>query len=401
MVDLKPKYYENFSCIGSRCTDTCCQGWQVNVDQKCHNKYLKLKSKVNYKNLDSFLIKDQNPTPRHFSSLKMQKNELCPFLDRNRLCDIQKKFGKDYLPDTCKIFPRRTIDFDEIKVKTLSLACPEAAKLCLTKENSMDIKSEDSKERDFLNIVPSYLHNSFTVVGEKLFNKIYFLFKNKDLDLMSLLFVCEGILNKQKYLERNPEKIDLVFNFIVDESKKVDFFEFDKSKIKLNFLTDINTLIQNTNPNCSLKKILFKTHNELVKKKPGLEAIINFKKIEKKYYKNFEKKNYSILRNYFLNELLGHAQIFTNEIPNCRNRFYLTILCSVISKLITISFISENNKNLDKQIMVNAIQKVIKNFGAFVLVDRNHEYELHPEVYSALKRIDRNSVFNSLFLLFS
>ena len=99
--------------------------------------------------------------------------------------------------------------------------------------------------------------------------------------------------------------------------------------------------------------------------------------------------------------MLGHAQIFTNEIPNCRNRFYLTILCLVISKLITMSFISENNKNLDKQILVNAIQKVIKNFGALVLVDKNHEYELHPEVYSALKRIDRNSVFNSLFLLFS
>ena len=136
------------------------------------------------------------------------------------MCDIQKKFGKDYLPDTCKIFPRRTIDFDEIKVKTLSLACPEAAKLCLTKENSMDIKSEDSKERDFLNIVPSYLHNSFTVVGEKLFNKIYFLFKNKDLDLMSLLFFVKVFLINRNISKGIQKKIDLVFNFIVDESKK-------------------------------------------------------------------------------------------------------------------------------------------------------------------------------------
>ena len=94
MEDLKPEYYKNFSCIGSKCTDTCCQGWQINVDEKCHNKYLKLKGKLNYKNLDSFLIKDRNPTSRHFSSIKMKKNELCPFLDSNRLCDIQKKFGK-------------------------------------------------------------------------------------------------------------------------------------------------------------------------------------------------------------------------------------------------------------------------------------------------------------------
>ena len=44
--------------------------------------------------------------------------------------------------------------------------------------------------------------------------------------------------------------------------------------------------------------------------------------------------------------MLGHAQIFTNEVPNCRNRFYLTILCAVISKLITIGILSEKSKKL-------------------------------------------------------
>ena len=46
-------------------------------------------------------------------------------------------------------------------------------------------------------------------------------------------------------------------------------------------------------------------------------------------------------------------------------------------------------------------KKVAKNFGAFVLVDSNCEYEFHPEIYSALRRIDKKSIFNSLFLLFS
>ncbi|PPR43041.1 MAG: hypothetical protein CFH30_00337, partial [Alphaproteobacteria bacterium MarineAlpha8_Bin1] len=103
---------------------------------------------------------------------------------------------------------------------------------------------------------------------------------------------------------------------------------------------------------------------------------------------------------YFLNEMLGHAQIFTNEINNCRNRFYLTILCALISKLIIIGCISEKKKTLDNQIMINAIQKVSKYFGALVLVDRNNEYKFHPEIYSALRKVDKNSVFNSLFLLF-
>ena len=93
------------------------------------------------------------------------------------------------------------------------------------------------------------------------------------------------------------------------------------------------------------------------------------------------------------------TQIFTNELHNCRNRFYLTILCAVISKLITIGIISEKNKKLNNQILINAIQKVAKNFGAFVIVDSNHEYE-RSEILSALNKIDKNSIF-SLFLLFS
>ena len=259
-----------------------------------------------------------------------------------------------------------------------------------------------TNENSFLKIVPSYLHNSFTIVGEKLFNKIYFLLKDKDIDLRSLLIVCESILNEQKNLERNPEKTDSVFDFIVKESNNLNCLNYKNSEIKLNFLNDIYNLIQTTNPNCSLNDLLSKAHDELVQKNSDLKStIINFEKAEKKLGLNFEQENYSILRNYFLNEMLGHAQIFTNKVPNCRNRFYLTILCAVISKLITIGILSEKSKKLDSQTLINAIQKVAKNFGAFVLVDSNHEYEFHPEIYSALRKIDKKSIFNSLFLLFS
>ena len=34
-----------------------------------------------------------------------------------------------------------------------------------------------------------------------------------------------------------------------------------------------------------------------------------------------------------------------------------------------------------------------------MLVDSNCEYEFHPEIYSALRRIDK-SIFNSLFFTF-
>ena len=401
MADLYPNYYSEFSCLGSDCSETCCQGWKIDVDQNCHQRYQELRIKYNEDNIDKFLKKNNNPTSSKFSFIQMKKNGFCPFLDKSQLCSIQKTFGEEYLPDTCKTFPRRTIDFDEIKIKTLSLACPEAARLCLTKKNSMDINSEEKKVENFLKIVPSYLHDSFTMVGEKLFNKIYSLFKDENYSLPNLLLACETILNEQKNLEKNPDKLDEVFNFIVNESKNLNFLKYDRSVSKLTFLIDVNNFLKNTNPKCSLTEILSKILNELVGKKPNLDkAVFNFKNIHSKFYVDYEKENYAILRNYFLNEMLNHAQIFTNQTPRCRNRFYLTILCAVISKLMTMASLSHENI-YDKNILINAIQKVAKNFGAFVLVDNNHEYEFHPEIYSALRKVDENSFFNSLFLLFA
>ena len=44
-------------------------------------------------------------------------------------------------------------------------------------------------------------------------------------------------------------------------------------------------------------------------------------------------------------------------------------------KIIAIGDITKRSrKNIDKNILTNAIQKVIKNFGAFIKVDNNQEY---------------------------
>ena len=120
------------------------------------------------------------------------------------------------------------------------MACPEVARLCLTQKDSMKVFLNEKKEVNFFKIVPNHLHNSYTRVGEQLFNRIYNLFKKKNLHIPNLLFICESILNEQKNLEVNPDKIDSVLDFLVNQFKKLDFLNFDRSIIKLNFLNDLN-----------------------------------------------------------------------------------------------------------------------------------------------------------------
>ena len=154
------------------------QGWNIDVDHNSHSKLHDLSRKMVI-TLKSFLQKSTNPTPEKFSYINIKKNGFCPFLDKNKLCGIQKKYGENYLPETCKNFPRRKVNFDTVQIKTLTLACPEVARLCLTQKDSMKVFLNEKKEVNFLKIVPNHLHNSYTRVGERLFNRIYNLFKKK------------------------------------------------------------------------------------------------------------------------------------------------------------------------------------------------------------------------------
>lgn len=38
-----PHYYKKFQCIGGDCPDTCCAGWQIQIDPASLRKYRKTK----------------------------------------------------------------------------------------------------------------------------------------------------------------------------------------------------------------------------------------------------------------------------------------------------------------------------------------------------------------------
>ena len=43
MKVLKPFYYDDFKCIANDCIDSCCIGWQINIDENTYKKYKKVK----------------------------------------------------------------------------------------------------------------------------------------------------------------------------------------------------------------------------------------------------------------------------------------------------------------------------------------------------------------------
>ena len=46
MHNVSPEYLQKFECLGTSCSDTCCQGWNINIDKNTHEKYQKIKLMV-------------------------------------------------------------------------------------------------------------------------------------------------------------------------------------------------------------------------------------------------------------------------------------------------------------------------------------------------------------------
>lgn len=124
-----PEYSTRFRCIGPDCEDDCCHGWAVPIDPAALAKYQSLAPGPLRSQLDT-CIQVAEPAPPA-AAIRMLPSGRCPFHTEERLCRIHQELGHSALSQTCAQFPRRIHIIDGVEQVTLSLACPEAARLVL------------------------------------------------------------------------------------------------------------------------------------------------------------------------------------------------------------------------------------------------------------------------------
>lgn len=144
---------ENFNCIGSNCPDTCCAGWQVNVDKFTYNKWQDPRT-AQVINPHLNVLNNTDPNSLDAAQIKLSPNGRCSFLRDDNLCKLQADYDHSHLSYVCRSFPRSRNSFFGIKEENLSLACPEAARLILSPKDPLQIKLQDNpvNELNILNI---------------------------------------------------------------------------------------------------------------------------------------------------------------------------------------------------------------------------------------------------------
>lgn len=125
MILRMPSYCRDFRCLAGACSDSCCIGWEIDIDDKTADYYMslsgdfgeRLRSSISSGDCYSFIL----------------DNERCPFLNKDNLCDIILNLGEDKLCHICNEHPRYYEWFDGVVEGGVGLCCEEAARLILEK----------------------------------------------------------------------------------------------------------------------------------------------------------------------------------------------------------------------------------------------------------------------------
>lgn len=137
----KPHFYDQFECIADRCPDTCCAGWQIVIDEDSLDKYEQVEGPFGNRLANSIDWEEG-------TFLQYERERRCAFLNEQNFCDIYTELDQDALCDTCRMYPRHVEMYDGLREASLSLSCPEAARIMLTCQEPMEVLSWETEEEE-------------------------------------------------------------------------------------------------------------------------------------------------------------------------------------------------------------------------------------------------------------
>lgn len=144
MLFRRPCYYDDFICKADKCSDNCCIGWEICIDEDTAELYRskdgdfgkRLKNCIDFSDETAFIL----------------NGERCPFLNDKNLCEIIINMGEESLCQICRDHPRYFEWYGNTKEGGIGLSCEEAARLILTDgcyADYFESDVDDAPDEDF------------------------------------------------------------------------------------------------------------------------------------------------------------------------------------------------------------------------------------------------------------
>lgn len=132
MILRVPDYYEEFSCIASRCKDSCCAGWEIDIDEDSYAYYKSCEGAFGDRLRESMYVAEDGGY-----RFKLKELKRCAMLNDNNLCDLYRALGEEALCEVCTEYPRFSLFYGNVEQKCLSLSCEEVGRILFEREKKV------------------------------------------------------------------------------------------------------------------------------------------------------------------------------------------------------------------------------------------------------------------------
>lgn len=136
---ITPDFYDNFHCIADKCKDSCCIGWELDIDEETYEYYKSVEGAFG----DRLRAHMKSADDENECNTFTLNGKRCPFLNDKNLCDIYINLGEESLCEVCTEYPRFTVDYSDILEKSLALSCEEVGRLVFDRTEPLTLVSRE------------------------------------------------------------------------------------------------------------------------------------------------------------------------------------------------------------------------------------------------------------------
>lgn len=147
MILRYPKYYEKFQCIAGQCEDTCCAGWEIDIDDESYEYYMSLEGEFGERvrnSIKEYEAGEEDIYECHGFILKEGKR--CPFLNENNLCEMILNLGEESICYVCTHTPRNYLEYGNAREISISPSCAEAGRLIFGSDKKVTFVEKEIEE---------------------------------------------------------------------------------------------------------------------------------------------------------------------------------------------------------------------------------------------------------------
>ena len=202
-VEKIPRFYDQFSCIGSDCEDNCCStNYKIDVNKACY-KHLIYKSKLTDTEKSYLLRNKDSKKKSEYATMRLNHKGACHFLTEKNLCGLYATAGEQWLPQACKDYPRAWYKRGGDVEFSMTLSCPEVVRKVCFDPNAWVMREQPIKQSGkankseekaiYFDLFRMLVVNILNIEDASMDEKVYTL--------------CISFANLCPYIEKPPESM--------------------------------------------------------------------------------------------------------------------------------------------------------------------------------------------------